>query len=224
VPSHKRTADNSQKSLPSARDRAYSWIASAILSGDVAEGQFLDEVTLAREVGTSRTPVREALHRLQAERYVDLVPRRGAQVRVMTSRELREIYQARFVVESDAIAKICRRRKGPPAGMAQLLDDMEEAGRQKQWRSFAQMDQILHLSLVRHQGNSVLAEMYESLGPRHTRLAVRTLVEATERLGLIEKEHRELLAALEDHDAERAIEVLRKHLREIPEIIEAFTG
>ncbi|MGJ9406361.1 GntR family transcriptional regulator [Nesterenkonia aurantiaca] len=140
----------------------------------------------------------------------------------MTSRELREIYQARFVIESDAIQKICRRHKGAPPGMAQLLDDMEEAGRQGQWRSFAQMDQALHLSLVRHQGNSVLAEMYESLGPRHTRLAVRTLVEATWRLDLIEKEHRSLIAALENHDPEEGIAVLRRHLQEIPEIIETF--
>lgn len=224
MPSHKRPDSNSPKPPVSARDRAYSWIAYAILSGDVAEGQFLDEVTLAREVGTSRTPVREALHRLQAEGYVDLVPRRGAQVRVMTSRELREIYQARFVIESDAITKICRKRKGAPPGMAKLLDDMEEAGRQEEWRSFAQMDQVLHLSLVQHQGNSVLAEMYESLGPRHTRLAVRTLVEATERLEVIEKEHREIFSALESHDAERAVEVLGRHLREIPEIVEAFPG
>lgn len=224
MPPHKRIPSKSQKKPPSARDRAYSWIASAILSGDYSEGEFLDEVTLALEVGTSRTPVREALHRLQAERYVDLVPRRGAQVRVMTSRELREIYQARFVVESDAIIKICRKRKGPPPGMAELLDDMEEAGRNQEWRSFAQMDQILHLSLVRHQGNSVLSEMYESLGPRHTRLAVRTLVEATERLETIEKEHRELLSALEDHDSDRGVDVLRRHLREIPEIVESLTS
>lgn len=224
MPPHKRIPSKGQKKPPSARERAYAWIASAILAGDYAEGEFLDEVTLSLEVGTSRTPVREALHRLQAERYVDLVPRRGAQVRVMTSRELREIYQARFVVESDAITKICRKRKGPPPGMADLLDEMEEAGRNQEWRSFAQMDQVLHLSLVRHQGNSVLSEMYESLGPRHTRLAVRTLIEATERQETIEKEHRELLAALEDHDADRGIDVLRRHLREIPEIVESFTG
>lgn len=224
MPPHKRIPSKGQKKPPSARERAYAWIASAILAGDYAEGEFLDEVTLSLEVGTSRTPVREALHRLQAERYVDLVPRRGAQVRVMTSRELREIYQARFVIESDAITKICRKHKGPPPGMADLLNDMEEAGRNQEWQSFAQMDQVLHLSLVRHQGNSVLSEMYESLGPRHTRLAVRTLVEATERLETIEKEHRELLAALEDHDADRGIDVLRRHLREIPEIVESFTG
>lgn len=220
--SHKANATAPSKTSPSARERAHSWIASAILSGDFAEGDFLDEVTLARKVGTSRTPVREALHRLQAEGYVDLVPRRGAQVRVMTSRELREIYQARFVIESDAIQKICRRHKGAPPGMTQLLNEMEEAGRRGEWRSFARMDQTLHLSLVRHQGNSVLAEMYESLGPRHTRLAVRTLVEATWRLDLIEKEHRSLLAALENHDAEEGIAVLRRHLQEIPEIVETF--
>lgn len=203
----------------SAPQRAYAWISSAILSGHYAEGEFLDEARLSQDVGTSRTPVREALLRLRAERYVDLVPHRGAQVHVMRPRELREIYQARFVIESDAIDRICRNCKGAPSGASSLLDRMEAAGRDEEWLQFAKMDQQLHSSIVQHQGNSVINEMYEYLGPRHTRLAVRTLTEATWRLETIQSEHRQLLSALEAHDADRGIDVLRRHLREIPEIV-----
>ena len=62
----------------SAGQRAYEWIRDAILRGDFAEGEFIDEVALSEQVNTSRTPVREALQRLQVERYIDLLPRRGA--------------------------------------------------------------------------------------------------------------------------------------------------
>lgn len=209
---------------PSARDRAYDWIGSAILSGVYAEGQFLDEVALAREVGTSRTPVREALHRLQAERYVELVPRRGAQVRVVTATEMQEIYQARFVIESDCARRICERGRGAPAGFGDLIEAMEAAGRERNWNEMAQLDQAFHASLVRHHGNAVLAEMYDVMRPRHVRLAVRTITEAPERLPVIEREHRELDAALSANDGERSVELLKVHLREVPELVRAFSG
>lgn len=208
---------------PSARERAYEWIVEAILSGVFTEGEFLDEIALAGEVGTSRTPVREALHRLQAERFVELVPRRGAQVRVVNTTEMREIYQARFVIEADAVTKICAKQKGAPPGFRETIEEMEDAGRARDWNRLAQLDQLFHGSIVRHQGNAVLAEMYDSMRPRQVRLAVRTMNELPERLQTIEREHRELEAALAGHDGPRSVAILNTHLREVPEIVQAFS-
>jgi DNA-binding GntR family transcriptional regulator len=217
-----RTPGKDARRAVSAGGRAYEWIEAAILAGTFTEGQFLDEVALAREVGTSRTPVREALQRLQGERLVELVPRRGAQVRVVNAKELQEIYQARFVLESDAVSKICGRRRGSPTNMSGVIEAMEAAGRAGNWNEFAQLDQLFHSSIVRHQGNAVLSEMYDSLRPRQIRLAVRTITEGPERLPTIEHEHRELVAALDDHDGERSVAVLAVHLREVPELVQAF--
>ncbi|MCP2622115.1 GntR family transcriptional regulator [Mycolicibacterium smegmatis] len=208
----------------SAGQRAYEWIRDAILSGEFAEGEFIDEVALAARVGTSRTPVREALQRLQVERYVDLLPRRGAQVRVVTAVEMREIYQARFVLESDALRTICQRQAGAPESARQLIEEMEQAGRERNWNRFAQLDQVFHSEIVRHQRNAVIAEMYDALQPRQVRLGTRTLAEAPARLSVIEREHRELIAALDRHDAMTSVDVLRQHLREIPELVDAFEG
>ncbi|MEU0491434.1 GntR family transcriptional regulator [Nocardiopsis changdeensis] len=208
----------------SARERAYEWIGEAILSGRYAEGQFLDEVALAGEVGTSRTPVREALHRLQAESFVELVPRRGAQVRVVTSTEMKEIYQARFVIESHAATEICRHRRGAPADARGLIEAMEAAGRERDWNTMARLDQAFHGSIVRHRGNAVLAEMYEAMRPRQVRLSVRTITEAPERLDTIEREHRMIADRLAEHDGEAAVAVLATHLREVPEVVRAFPG
>ncbi len=208
----------------SASQRAYGWIRDAILSGEFAEGEFIDEVALAARVNTSRTPVREALQRLQVERYVDLLPRRGAQVRVVTALEMREIYQARFVLESDALRTICQRQAGVPDSARALIEKMEQAGQSHDWNGFAQLDQMFHAEIVRHRRNAVIAELYDSLQPRQVRLGTRTLVEAPARLTTIEHEHRELIAALDRHDADASVEVLRRHLREIPELVDAFSA
>ncbi|WP_193044856.1 GntR family transcriptional regulator [Mycolicibacterium baixiangningiae] len=208
----------------SAGQRAYEWIRDAILDGEFAEGEFIDEVALAARVNTSRTPVREALQRLQVERYVDLLPRRGAQVRVVTAAEMREIYQARFVLESDALRRICQRQAGMPESARGLIEEMAQAGRDHDWNRFAQLDQLFHSEIVRHQRNAVIAELYDALQPRQVRLGTRTLVEAPARLATIEREHRELVAALDRNDAEASVDVLRRHLREIPELVDAFSA
>lgn len=208
----------------SAGQRAYEWIRDAILGGEFAEGEFIDEVALAARVSTSRTPVREALQRLQVERYVDLLPRRGAQVRVVTAKEMREIYQARFVLESDALRTICQRREGMPAAAHLLIEDMETAGNARDWNKFAQLDQLFHSAIVHHQRNAVIAELYDALQPRQVRLGTRTLIEAPGRLTTIEHEHRELVEALDRNDADASVDVLRRHLREIPELVDAFEG
>ncbi len=221
VPSVKSAADATLRG--SAGKRAYEWIRDAILAGEFAEGEFVDEVVLAARVGTSRTPVREALQRLQVERYVDLVPRRGAQVRVVTAVEMREIYQARFVLESDALRTICTRRAGVPDAARELVLQMEQAGNARDWNRFAQLDQLFHSEIVRHQRNAVIADLYDSLQPRQVRLGTRTLTEAPARLLTIESEHRDLLAAIDKHDADGSVDVLRRHLREIPELVNAFS-
>lgn len=211
-------------SKPSAGQRAYEWIRDAILRGDFAEGEFIDEVALAEKVSTSRTPVREALQRLQVERYIELLPRRGAQVRVVTAAEMREIYQARFLLESEALRTICARRAGPPDSADALIAQMEQAGVDRDWNRFAQLDQMFHAAIVRHQRNAVIADLYDTLQPRQVRLGTRTLVEAPGRLSTIEAEHRALMTAMSSADADACVSVLRSHLREVPELVDAFGG
>ncbi|WP_231123437.1 FCD domain-containing protein [Nocardioides sambongensis] len=75
---------------------------------------------------------------------------------------------------------------------------------------------------MRHQGNAVIAEIYDGLQPRQVRLGTRTLSERPSRLHTIEAEHRDLLRALEASDAAECVAVLGRHLREVPELVDAF--
>lgn len=111
-----------------------------------------------------------------------------------------------------------------PDSARTLIEQMEEAGRSHDWNGFAQLDQLFHAEIVRHRRNAVISELYDSLQPRQVRLGTRTLVEAPARLTTIEQEHRELVAALDRHDADASVEVLRRHLREIPELVDAFSA
>ena len=208
----------------SAGQRAYEWIRDAILRGDFAEGEFIDEVALSERVNTSRTPVREALQRLQVERYIDLLPRRGAQVRVVTATEMREIYQARILLESDALRGICLRHAGAPDAAVALIAEMEQAGAAQDWNTFAQLDHRFHAAIVRHHGNAVIADLYDALQPRQVRLGTRTMMEAPGRLSTIESEHHQLIAAMRAADADTCVSVLLTHLREVPELVSAFGG
>src|SRR4249920_226686 len=76
-------------------DRLATTIQSRVLAGEIPTGTRLRQVALADEFGVSRTPVREALRKLQASGLVEVVPHRGAVVRVPAAREIREAYEVR---------------------------------------------------------------------------------------------------------------------------------
>lgn len=207
----------------SASARAYEWISTAILTGVFHEGQFLDEVELSHAVGTSRTPVREALHRLQAERFIDILPRRGAQVRTISARELHEVYATRFVIESHAFEEIIAHRKTVPEAATTVADELFTAGQKRSWYDVAQCDQRLHSLLVAHAGNQVMSELYDSLQPRQVRLAVRTISTAPERLSTIHSEHLDIIRHLNAGDLTAAVATLRQHLDRIPSLMRTFS-
>src|SRR5882762_11343264 len=96
-----------------ARDQVYAWLRDAIITGEIEGGRFLDEHWVSGMVGVSRTPVREAFHRLAAERFISLLPRKGAQDRMVTARELEEVYQTRRLIEGHAITALCTTRTAP---------------------------------------------------------------------------------------------------------------
>lgn len=207
----------------SASSRAYDWIKNAILTGAFREGEFLDEVDLSLSVGTSRTPVREALHRLQAERFIDILPRRGAQVRVISARELEEVYATRFIIESHAFEEIINNDLGVPAEAEEIAEEFFTAGTQKRWNDTAQLDQQLHSLLVAHAGNGVMSELYDSLQPRQVRLAVRTVTTAPERLGTIHSEHLAIIDHLKARNVDSAVTAIRRHLDRIPSLMRTFS-
>lgn len=204
-----------------AGERAYQWTREAILSARFPEGSFLEEKVVCAEAGVSRTPVREAFHRLAAEKVIDLLPRRGAQVRSVTASELFETYEMRLVLEIHGFKILCDKRIDVPTSLAAHLDRMEEperltacrAGDREAIVDHAKMDWFFHYSFVNATGNSVLTQLFRSLQPRHQRIAVSAISLRPNRLEVIAPEHRTILTALTAHDFTAAETTLRHHLR-----------
>lgn len=202
-----------------AREKVYVWLRDAILSGDIEPGRFLDEHWVSGIVGVSRTPVREAFHQLAAEKFIVLLPRKGAQVTSVTARELTEVYQSRRLIEGHAIAVLCAAGTGAPTEMAELIGPMETAGKDADWFAVSDLARCFHRAMVAAAGNSVLTELYDTLRSRQQRVAVIATRARPDRLPIIDSEHRQLVSLLDRADVVGATELLNRHLGPVPEVL-----
>ncbi len=201
-----------------ARERVYEFVRAAILRGDYAGGEFLEEETVCRAAGVSRTPVREAFHRLESERFLELLPRRGARVRPVTARDMVELYETRRLIEGFAIDRICARGGGGLAQVAERAAELRALG-DRDAHAHVEIDRMLHRSLVASAGNAILVEAYDGLQARQQRVALAALTSDPSRIGLILDEHDKIIAALEACDAETARSVLSRHLSPVESVM-----
>lgn len=205
----------------SASQRAYSFIRNRILNGELASDTFVEEEHISTLIGVSRTPVREAFSRLQAEHLIDLVPRHGARVRGVTLREMFEFYEVRRIVEGHVATLICRDGRGAPAAMARVLADMRALLPSPDAR-YLTLDRKFHEALVAASGNEVLIDMYAGLSTRQQRVAFISLRIQPNRPETIHEQHEALFQALEQQDEQAAVAVLDAHLRPIAEVVSFY--
>ena len=171
--------------------------------------------------GVSRSPVREALNRLAAEGYLELHPRRGAMVCPLSAGKLRELYEVRLMIETHAARQTCRQQREIPGQLSELCD-AHEATAADDLLNCVEINRMFHRTLVASAGNVVLVQVFDGLQAPLTRLAMLSLKRGLGKNEVIEHEHREILEALTAHDEERALEVLNRHLKLMPRLIEAL--
>ena len=99
---------NMNEYLP-LRDVVFNTLRQAILKGELKPGERLMEIALAERLGVSRTPIREAMRKLEQEGLVVMIPRRGAQVANITEKDLNDVLEVRIALENVAIEKACAR-------------------------------------------------------------------------------------------------------------------
>ena len=195
-----------------AAEHAYEHVKNRILTGEL-DGQLVSEGSVAGELGVSRTPVREAFLRLQAEGLMRLYPKRGALVVPVGPRESREVLTARRVVECASVAEAIR----DPALPGTLADILERQRDAVGTPEFGEWDAAFHTALVDAAGNALLSGFYRGLRDRQVRLiatAVRTIEERSEE---ILAQHARILACIEAQDVERVEDLVAEHLRSVYE-------
>lgn len=142
-------------------DQAYDGIKAKILNNTYAPGHQALEQEIARELAVSRTPVREALIRLQNEGLVRLVPRRGMHVLPLAPDDMREIYEVLTAVESMAVEILAQLPKEERrlSEIEAALDEMDKALENADLSAWADADDSFHRALVIACGNQRLAEI-----------------------------------------------------------------
>ncbi|MBO1414239.1 GntR family transcriptional regulator [Streptomyces sp. FH025] len=198
-----------------AADRAYELTKDLILSGGLPGGMLISEGEIAERAALSRTPVREAFLRLQAEGLLQLFPKRGAVVVPVGPGEAEDVLELREALESTAVRRITRRAEPLDdllRQLSELIDLQREPARRADVGAFADADEAFHRGIVTAGGNALAERFYETLRDRQRRMAVQLLQPRPERLAALIEEHTALVERIAARDAAGFTEALRAHL------------
>jgi len=194
-------------------DQVKDRLLQAILAGRYPPGSRIIETRVARELGISQAPVREALRDLEALGIVEIAAFRGARVRRPTAGELHEAYGVRTVLESLAVRLAVPRITNHDLNeLGWLIDEMEQAARAGDTHAEAAADARFHGRIVETAGNATLERVWRSLEP-FSRTYI-TMIAPGADLRLFPPLHPPILAALRQRDPELAAEALRHHFSE----------
>jgi DNA-binding GntR family transcriptional regulator len=191
------------------RQSVYEVLVELVVGGALRPGQHLVEAELARQLGVSRQPVREALHRLEAEGWVDLRPSQGAYVHVPTDTEVDQLLDVRELLEG-ATARLAARAATPEAvtSLRATWQDGIAAVESGDVAATVAANNDFHAAVAAIAGNVVLAELSEIVG-RRVRWYYRQVAPARGHESW--SEHAELVAAIEAGDEDRAAALARVH-------------
>jgi DNA-binding GntR family transcriptional regulator len=197
--------------MTTATSRAYDHVKQAILDRAYPGGALLSEGEIATEVGVSRTPVREALLRLETEGLVRLYPKRGALVLPVSPQEVSDVLETRELVETFTAG---RATIGPElvAELTRLLEAMHEHSGAADAKEFAHADRCFHRTLVAAAGNEILTQLYDSLRDRQLRMARLTASDPVRAADAI-RDHSEILEAVRSGDRRRIRTAIHRHLQ-----------
>ena len=197
----------------SLHSRVYNRIRNDILNGVYEPGESLVELKLSEELGVSRTPVREALRQLELEGLVQSVPNKGATVRGVTEQDIQDIYTIRMLIEG--LAARWAAEKITPEELEELKEavDLEEFYTTKSnYGNLLRFDTRFHDIIFKASKSKPL--MYTlSTFHRYVQKARRVSMSSPERAAEVLQEHKAILQAIIDRDADRAEKLRTEHVR-----------
>jgi DNA-binding GntR family transcriptional regulator len=202
------------------REQVVEALRDAIVAGELADGERLIEDKIARELKTSRGPVREALRQLEHEGFVVSYPYRGAVVLGVSDEEVREVLvPVRLVLEKYSFPKAAARMTDDDFGeVAKEVWQMAEAARTNDLGRSVEADMRFHEILLEHADQPHTAQVWRSIAPRIRAYFYRYGRKSD--LDRIAHEHGELLAALQSRDADTIGHALETHIA-VGEVVQA---
>ncbi len=202
-----------------ASSTAAEMIRQAIVDGRLAPGQRLTEERLARELGISRTPVREALKVLQSEGLVDAAPNRSATVRAYEPGDLEDIYQLRALLEGYAARRAAGRLSEEKLlALRASCERFEAMSPADDLREVVRENFVFHNTILEAAGSTRLSGMVRQVV--ELPLVYKSYVwYSPEQARISQHYHRQITRALERRDAERAELVMKEHVLEARDVL-----
>lgn len=197
----------------SLKELAYESIREAIISGNYSAGEQLVEGHLAKMLGISRAPIREALIRLQEENLVEYRPRHGTFIREFTHHDIIDIYNLRLSIETTAIRLLIR--KGyTPENIKELngfIDKMVTAAKEEDINMIIKMEVLFHKKLCQLSGNERLISIFNLLSA-HVRMTLALDNKFYTNIKDIGNEHIPIVESILTGDELNAVKVLQNHI------------
>jgi DNA-binding GntR family transcriptional regulator len=221
--SKRKPLQHASQSLSGVAPVAYRTIAEqiagsireAIAQGRIPPATRLLELSLAREMGTSRAPVREALNQLEREGLVVKEPNRGARVVELTEETVREVASLRGLLEGFAASLAAERLTTTEfKTLDAILSDMDRAAQRGEYARLVELDYQFHAFICRASGHRTLYETWTVISGK-VRLYLSTTNLMYRDLKAVVRGHGEILAALRSQDKARANRVMQEHLGEM---------
>ena len=196
------------------KDRILQWI----LEGELAPGSRIIETRVAKELGVSQAPVREALRDLTTLGVVEMKPYRGASVRQPSKTDLVEAMEVRGELEALAARTAATRMTEPCLNeLRRLIAEMHELAEAGDTHTHAQKNTEFHETVLRASGNRTLLRTWSMLEP-YARTYVTAMVPGMDLIWLGDR-HIDILEALEAGDPDKAAETMRHHAREAENLV-----
>jgi DNA-binding GntR family transcriptional regulator len=196
----------------SAARRAYAFVKERLLDGRYAGGKLLSENELARQLGISRTPVRQAFLQLEAEEMLELYPRRGALVRPVSPSEADDVLEARLLIETHCARRVAANGAALAGALRESIAEQERA-LLAGGTGLIVADREFHRKIVAANRNEILIRQYDALRDRQQRMLATTIARDPARVAQFIAEHRRISDALERGDSSAAADLIAAHLR-----------
>ncbi|HBA70460.1 MAG TPA: GntR family transcriptional regulator [Lachnospiraceae bacterium] len=194
------------------RDVVFKTLRKAILTGELKPGERLMEIHLANRLGVSRTPIREAIRKLELEGLVVMIPRRGAEVAQITEKSLKDVLEVRRALDALCAELACDRISEEEMNqLRKACGEFEKAVQTKNATVIAKADVALHDIIVAATGNQRLVQLVNNLAEQMYRYRFEYIKDESQHERLIE-EHRMIYESIRIKDKAAAAAAARVHI------------
>ena len=194
------------------RDVVFNTLRQAILRGELKPGERLMEIQLANKLGVSRTPIREAIRKLELEGLVLMIPRKGAEVAEITEKSLKDVLEIRRALEDLAVRLACEKiTKEELQELKKAGDDFKKVLKSQDITEVAEADVRFHDVIYVATDNPKLIQLLNNFREQMYRFRVEYLKKAEVRPQLL-AEHDEIIKYITEGNKEEAARVVTRHI------------